>query len=359
MGAGRFLCVALPFGLTFASLVCILIAMLAGITNKNLDMFELKTANLSISVSSLENLIDLTRREAHFSDTLTSALNSAVSDATGGDSNANITASDLGLADEYKVSLWNYCAETGSNRNCTSAKFDWAAKALNTTDLDNLASATGTSVTLPKEVKTALKTFSKVSKWTQVVYIIAVIATAAELFLGFFAMCSRMGSCCTFIVSGFSSVAIIAASIMATAMSSVVVGSLNTVTKAYGVKANLNRSFLITTWMAVAFSLGAGIFWMATICCCASDHSSRKSSSAPKSSLFNRYANRNGDAEKTIPVGAYQRVQDPHDTSYVGQQHGIYNPQATRGQEEYGMPMHNVRASKNTQGYEPYSHTAI
>merc|ERR1712072_1345124 len=312
-GAGRFVCVAVPFGLTLASLVCILIVMLAGVTNKSLDMFEIRTANLSISSSSLENLIDLTKRAPVPGDSLSALTVAGLSPNTGD----NITAADLGLADSYKVSLWNYCATTGSNTNCTKAEFDWAASKLNTSTVEATASAlTGTTVSLPSELKTALKTFKTFSKWTEVVYIIAFFTCVAELFLGLFGFCSRAGSCLTFIISGLSTATII----------------------------------LATTWLAAAFSIGAGMFWMLTICCCAADHSGnskRKSRGAD-------------DHEKLIPTGAYQRVDDNQhfNQGYAGQQHGIYNPQQNT---EYGVPMHNVKpmARGGNGAYEPYSHTAI
>merc|ERR1711964_626181 len=199
MGAGRFVCVAVPFGLTLASLVCILIVMLAGVTNKSLDMFEIKTANLSISSSSLENLIDLTKRAPVPGDSLSALTVAGLSPNTGD----NITAADLGLADSYKVSLWNYCATTGSNTNCTKAEFDWAASKLNTSTVEATASAlTGTTVSLPSELKTALKTFKTFSKWTEVV------------------------------------------SIIATVQSSLVIAAVKASARSYGVKGSLNTSFL-------------------------------------------------------------------------------------------------------------------
>lgn len=342
MGAGRFLCVALPFGLTLASLVCILIAMLAGVSNKNLDMFEVKTQNLSISSSDLTNLKDLLKRAAepedhHLGGLTTAALANAAATA----SSINITAANLGLADSYKVSLWNYCAKTGSKLNCTSAKFNWAATALNTSAIEKLASSTsGVTVTLPKSLTSSLKTFTVFEKWTEVVYIIAAITCAFEIFLSLFAFCSRAGPCITFLISGLSTTTIIAASIMATVQVSVVTGAIDSVAKAYGAKASINTSFLATTWMAVVFSIASGFFWMFTICCCASDHHSKKSR-----------RNRDSDAEKLIPTGAYQRVEEHHG-GYPGQQTGVYNHQA------YATPAHNVKAERGG-AYEPYSHSAI
>ncbi|KAK6603548.1 SUR7 family protein pun1-like protein 3 [Botrytis cinerea] len=328
MGFGRFLCVGVPFGLTLASLVCLLIASLAGVTDKSLDIFAVNTTNLSISSSallSLENsfrkrgLADLTVAALTPSTTSSekSTIESAIASITGTDSATNITAKDLDLADSYK------------------AKFNWAATSLNTTSIDTLASATGVNATLPSEVKHALKTFTVVSKWTQVVYIIALIATALELFLGIFAMCSRAASCVTYIISGFSTAAVIAASIMATVLSSVTVGSIKTAAKAYGVEASIDTHFLAVTWLAVAFSIGSSFFWVFTICCCASDH---------KSSKKNRRSV--NDQEKLIPQSmAYQKIDGP-ETAYGGQQQGVYH------QQQYPQPT-------RTGAYEPYSHGAI
>ncbi|KAL2061272.1 hypothetical protein VTL71DRAFT_7545 [Oculimacula yallundae] len=385
MGAGRFVCVALPFGLTLASLVCILIVMLAGITNKSLDMFEIQTANLSISSSSLANFVDVVKRnddlsaltlagqgpnpvESHPNNDLSALTiaaqgpnpveqkpNDSLSALTvaGLTPNAsdNITASALGLADSYKVSLWNYCRTTGTNTTCTKAKFDWAATSLNSSSVEATASAlTGKTVRLPSELRGALKTFKTFSKWTEVVYIFAFFACVAELFLGLFGFCSRAGSCLTFIISGISTLTIVLASVMASVQSSLVIAAVKATARSYGVHGSLNTSYLATTWLAAAFSVGAGIFWMATICCCASDHSSgskRKSRGVD-------------DHEKLIPTGSYQRVDDNQhfNQGYAGQQHGIYNPQQST---EYGVPMHNVKpmAKGGNGAYEPYSHTAI
>jgi hypothetical protein len=339
MGVGRFVCVALPFGLTICSLICILIVMLAGVTNHNLDMFEVNTKNLSISSNSLANLENLiTKRFTGDLSHLTgAALENAASSVTAGN---NITAADLGLAESYKVSLFNYCYQSGTNTTCTKAKFDWASSALNTTAIEKLASSTaGVTVTLPKELSTSLHTFTVVSKWTEVVYIIAFVTCVVELIVGLFGFCSRVGSCCTFLISGISTVAIIAASIMATVQSSVVVGAIDSVAKAYGVHSSINTSFLATTWLAAAFSIGGGLFWMFSMCCCAADHHKRS----------NRKS-RAGDSEKLIPTGQYQRVGEPadHFHPYAGQQQGVYAP-----------PHNHNKPIRGNGAYEPYAHAAI
>ncbi|TGO41727.1 hypothetical protein BHYA_0017g00370 [Botrytis hyacinthi] len=345
MGFGRFLCVGLPFSLTLASLICLLIASLSGVTDKSLDIFVVNTTNLSISSSAFLSLEKSLRKRgladltvAALTPSTTSEKNtveSAIASITGTDSATNITAADLDLADSYKVTLWGYCAITGKNTTCTKAKFNWAATSLNTSTIDTLTSATGVNATLPSQVKHALKTFTAVSKWTQVVYIIAVIATALELFLGIFATCSRAASCVTYIISGFSTAAVIAASTLSTVLSSFTVGSIKTAAKAYGIDASFGTHFLAVTWIAVVFSIASSFFWVFTICCCASNHNSSKKN--------RRSVN---DQEKLIqqPM-AYQKIDGP-ETAYGGQQHGIYHQQQ------------NYQPTR-TGAYEPYSHGAI
>lgn len=334
MGVGRFICVALPFGLTIASLVFLVIAMLSGVTDKDLDLFKANTQNFSISTSDLSNFEDLLKRDTgHFSDLTTAALNGIATN-----NNAiNITAADLGLADSYKVSLFGYCATTGSKSNCSKAKFNWASSELNTTKLTNLASSTGVNVTLPESLRDSLKTFTAVIKWTEVVYIIAFCISVLELVVGLFGFCSRIGSCITWLVSGLSTAAVIAASILATALSSITVSAINTATKAYNVHASINTSFLDITWVAAAFSIAASMCWLFSSCCCGVDHHKNNRRSV-------------GDSEKLLPTmgSGYQRVEDPNgfdaNTAYGPQSQGVFRPQERIGREG---------------AYEPYSHGAV
>lgn len=399
------MCVALPLGLTIASIVCLLIAMLGGITDKNLALFEIRTQNLSISSSSLENLVDtITRRNIEFeldtitrrqgdldflkdlnldflkdldidnlsvsdiaqklkdkgyanadelaakakaagSSGVTNLLNEGKDAANDAISGTNITAKDLGLADYYKVSLWGYCSWTDGNRNCTTAKFDWASAELNKTAYQSIESTTGVTVTLPKDVRTALNTFGNVSKWTQVVYIVALVAAVVELIFGLFAICSRIGSCCTFIVSSIATTAIIAASVLATVLASITTGAVKATAKAYNVEATINKNYLAVTWAAAAFSIGAGLFWLFTICCCASsDHKSKKSHGSSSSRGFAGFGkgSRDSDTEKLIPGGSgYSRVGDDHHTEYRG-----------------SVPMNNMQPQRAA-AYEPYAHTRV
>ncbi|KAG9240681.1 SUR7 protein-like protein [Calycina marina] len=332
MGAGRVVCVALPFGLTLASLLCIILTLLAGVTNKNLEMFDVNTENMSISSSDLQNLVNLvTKRDALpepdnlGAGALTSAaLNNVLTSTT------NFTASDFGLADSYKVYLWNYCSTANSSTTCTKAKFNWASSALNVTYLNERASAisiaaSGNNATLPDDITTALKAYIHVSKWTQIVYSIALLFSVLTLVTGLFGFCSRVGSCITYLMCGLATTTIIAASAMATASSAIVVGAIQGTSSSYGITASIKTPFLSLTWFAVAFSIGAGLFWSFSICCCKAQHRSK------------------GNNEKFVP-STYQPLHDPN-MSYQSQTQGVYNPQAH-------VPARGA-------GYEPYKQSAV
>lgn len=372
---GRIFCVALPFILTVASLIAMLVAGLSGVTDKSMYLFKVNTTDLSISSSSITSLLsDRGLHQRDLSDSIIAATSSASSDtsdlissatsaaASAGVSSAadaesaisglvsgtNISASDLGLADAYLVSLWGYCEISSSgDRTCEKAQFDWASNATSSfqSKLDSVAGSTGENVTLPDSVKTAMNTFSTVTKWTEVVFIIAYIALGISLFLGIFANCSRAFSCCTFITSMLAAVAVCAAAALATAMASVVVGAVEGTAKAYGVTGSINTRFLAAVWIGAAFAIAAAFFWMFTICCCAPDHSSSRG----KSAGFGRKKHLD-DAEKLPMSGAYAPLSDPN------HQNNAYGNTSYGGGYGQGASYGNPRTGRNDMAYEPYQH---
>lgn len=386
---GRYACVAIPFLLTLGSLIALLIAGLAGVADKSLYMFQVNTTDLSISPLSIENVLDqITKRQTdgsglHDVEGLLNDVKDNVGDAAGdvvddikntvgdkaGDviddiqdavdnnpdlantvanvaNGGNLTAADLGLFDLYDIGLWGYCyTPQNGSRACTKSQFNWAEKELNTTttQLDDLIlianTAGGQNITLPKEISTAINTFSTVTRWTEIVFIIAYIALGVELLFGIFANCTRVFSCITALVAAFATVAVCAAAALATATSAIVVGAVETTAKFYGVSASLNTRFLATVWIAAAFAIAAGFFWMFTCCCCAPDHSSR------------RRSYRDSTHEKLMPSssGPYQPVPGGN-TGYTGAQY----PAAAAQPQSYGYatPAHDAR-------YEPYAQARV
>ncbi|KAH6650246.1 SUR7/PalI family-domain-containing protein [Chaetomium tenue] len=342
---GRFVCVLVPFLLTLASLVAMLVAGLSGLADKSLYMFRVNVTDLSLSPASVSRILEGTGFNASSFDDIDlpdvdlpdlSKIDIPDINIDVGKRQTqteNITAADLGLYDLYDVNIWNYCYTTqNGTRDCTKGKFDWAATALNTTtgDFNSMLTATGLNVTLPKEITDAVRAFGTVSKWTQVVFIIAYVTLGIELFFGLFANCSRAFSCVTWLIATLATIATGAAAGLATATAVIVVGAMKASAEIYGVEAELNTRFLATVWIGVAFAIAAGLFWMFTICCCKPDHSSSR-----------RSRGRGEESEKFIQSGpGYQRLSEP-----AGYQGGYAKP--------YG------NAPQATGAYEPYSHARV
>ncbi|KFY79638.1 hypothetical protein V501_02057 [Pseudogymnoascus sp. VKM F-4519 (FW-2642)] len=335
MGVGRFFCVALPFILTTISLVCLLIVGLAGVTSSNLHLFEVAPKNLSITAEQFQNL-DFKQKVKDAADAagIDSSDVTAVTDFS-------LTASSLGLGDKYDFFLWNYAELVGDVTTKSKPTFDYASNFTDTTTLEKLTSDANISVTIPDAVKTGLKTFATLVKWTEVVYIIACVTTALTVLVGIAGFFSRIGSCCTWIISGISCLAIIGFATLATVTSSVVVGALTASVKHYGVESSINTAWLAVIWIGAAASVASGLFWLFSVCCCANARKDNRHSRA-------------GDSEKLLGTRGYQPVHDPYQGSpYMGQQSGVYN------QQQHAIPMHNVKAADRAQAYEPYSHHAV
>ncbi|ROV99243.1 hypothetical protein VSDG_04015 [Cytospora chrysosperma] len=397
---GRVFCVALPFALTVASLIAMLVAGLAGVSDKSLYIFMVNTTDLSVSASSITSLLsDRSLHERQFwssdsdsdSATPTTGDSAAIASASAAAATAtsqadaesaitsiisgtNITGSDLGLSDVYYVNLWNYCQSISSGgKECKKARYNWASNATKSfeNELNSVASASGENVTLPDSIKTAMTTFGTVTRWTEIVFIIAYVALAASLLFGIFANCSRAFSCCTFIIAAFAAVAVCAAAVLATVTASVVIGAIEGTAKQYGVTGSINTKFLAAVWIGAAFALAAGFFWMFTICCCAPDHNRSRG----KTAGFGR--KKHLDAEKAPVAGAYAPLADPHHTAYGGSGaypgngayaghgdygvNGDYSAHGANGGSGFGQgaAYGNPRTGRASEvAYEPYTHRA-
>ena len=344
---GRYVCVAIPFAMTLASLVAILIGGLGGVIDKNMFMFEVNATDFTISSSQVSSLLNgrspgTPTIDARQATTPTPVFHdpAVLGGNTGG--GINVTGQDIGIYDLYDVGLWGYCytAHNGT-RTCTKTAFNWAEHALNqtTSNVNSLITASGKNVTLPSDITDGLKTFEVVLRWTEIVFIIACVSLGVELFFGLFANCSRAFSCVTFLVAGVATVAVCAFAAMATATSAIVVGVIESTAKFYGVHGSFNTHFLIAIWIGAAAALAAGFFWMFTCCCCAPDH---------HSSRRNRNRDSNGDREKLVPSNAYVPI--------VGDG-GAYNNSYGRQQFHYASGA-NAPAARHDMAYEPYAHHA-
>ncbi|KAF4973420.1 hypothetical protein FSARC_314 [Fusarium sarcochroum] len=339
MGVGRFVCVLLPFALTVASIIFLLVGCLAGVADKSLYMFRIDVEDLSISRNDVGNIIDNLDLKDLKLDTRAEIQLETRADTV----KDNITADLLGLDKYYDINLWGFCrTNSDGKRKCQKPEFDWATKTLNTSYL--IGADKNVQIELPDEIQSALKAFKTVTKWTEVVYIAAFIALAVEIVLGIFSNCSRIFSCLTWIVAGLATTLVIAAVIVSGIMAGTVVGAVEGTAKLYGVKGHINGKFFACVAIAGAFALAAGIFWMCTICCCKPEHRSRDKK------------NRRSDGEKLLggaqsKHGSYAPLGADHEM-----QTGYYNH--NQSQSQYGAPRYPSGTARSDLAYEPYSHRA-
>ncbi|CAK7568481.1 MAG: hypothetical protein SEPTF4163_006473 [Sporothrix epigloea] len=366
VSCGRVACVALPFVLAVVSIVALLVAALAGVADKNMYMFEVNTTGLSVSPSDAVSILNgraiLDSRSPHPSGSSDShdanvardnspSLRSRSIDSPQStkrdsiDISVNITAAELNLGNLYDIGLWNYCVTDQSGaRTCTKPEFNWVAKTLNNSEntLSELISSTGVKLSIPKDITDAVTAFSKLAKWTQVVFFIAFGALVLEIVFGLFTSCSRGVSCVTFVIASLTVVAVVGAAGLATAMSIIVAAAIKADAEKYGVYSSINHSFLVTVWISAAAAIAASIFWMFTVCCCHPE--SRRDRSGPPRHL---------DNDKVTPIKSYQPLNDPH--------HHYNNTNAYSSQ--YGVPQYNLpqypQSSRSDVAYEPYSHSRV
>lgn len=138
--------------------------------------------------------------------------------------------------------------------------------------------------------------------------------------VGIFSKFSRVVSCLTCLTAAIAAALVGIAAGLATAMGTVVVGTLETAARAYGVKGTVGGNFL-----------AAAFFWLFTICCCKPEHRGRGGDKR-----------NHGDGEKLIPSKGYAPLgNDSHMTGAYGQPYASQPPHY---------------AGRTNLAYEPYSH---
>jgi len=312
--AGRFACIFTPMVLTIASLISLCLVF-SGQLNKgnslqnDLYFFEADTKNFTENPNILPN------------ENIDSKLLNALKNS----------ASAKDLKDFYKIGLWNYCEGDTDNKGvdtvtyCSPRQTAFWFNPIEVWDLSN----TTVQTLFPKELKDGLSAYEKVAKWMFAAYTLAFWITLAEIVLGIFAIFSRWGSFVTTIASTASSIFIIAAAITSTALYGALAGSFDTSLKEYGIKGSVGTKMLAVVWLAVAFSLGAGLFWLFSTCCC-----SGKSNKSKKMVV-----------EKTPYT--YERVASP----YLGARDGHEDTLPLN-------PMPHGGPSQNS-AYEPFRQTQV
>ncbi|KAL1966352.1 hypothetical protein VTN77DRAFT_4494 [Rasamsonia byssochlamydoides] len=322
--AGRIACIFTPYVLSLGALICIIFVGL-GSTNANsstlndlyffrADLSNLTNTSDSTIANALVNLAD-----QHSSQQLANALEQA--------------EKDLDLQDFYDIGLWNYCSGNKTSNGdfqvtyCAPRQAEYWFNPVAVWKLNN----TGVEDLLPDNLQKALNTYESVSKWMFIAYAVAFISTLVELVVGLTAICSRLGSLVTSLVSGVSLLFTVAASVTSTALFVVLTGTFNTALKQYGLHGSMGPRIYAVTWLAVAFSLGSSLFWLLSSCCCSA-----------RSPYHGDRRGRRVTAEKAPYT--YERVASP----YMG---------ATSPAPAYhpgnNVPMQNVRRDV---AYEPFRH---
>ncbi|PWW78513.1 hypothetical protein C7212DRAFT_343216 [Tuber magnatum] len=317
--AGRFACILTPMLLTLASLCCVVIVMIGG-TNKSSSpisgLYFLKIDTRFIDTPENMDLIPGT----DWDDQLLK-------------SGFNTTASDLGLADFYTSSLWNYCSgkvdgDKWKVTDCGKPSANYAFDPIRILDVET----EGKDVDFPDSVKKVSKAVNAASKVMAAMYVLGAVATVVTFAVGWFGLLSRWGSCVTTIFADIAFFFLLTASIISTALYVSIREAFNKALKDFSVNAEINRQMFTITWLSVAFSFGACLFWMFSTCCC-SGRRSRVMGTDHK-----------GKAKSASPVGgargAYERIATPY-----------------QGGSGSGMKDMSEVGKKQAAGFEPYRHT--
>lgn len=246
------------------------------------------------------------------------------------------------IRDFYDIGLWGYCAgnKTSSGEYkvdyCSKPKAEFAFDPVTVWGLNSSSSgASNVEDVLPSNLHKALDTYKTVSKWMFIAYMVAFGATAIELIFGLFAICSRLGSFVTSIISGVAFIFTLAASVTATAMFAVFTGTFDTALKQYHIHGSMGKNIYVATWIATAFALCGTMFWLFSSCCCAA----RSPYHGDRGSMRGRVM-----AEKTPYT--YERVSSP----YVGS-NAPAGPAAPYA-DQHNVPMQTFRQD----AYEPFRH---
>ncbi|KAF1939118.1 integral membrane protein-like protein [Clathrospora elynae] len=262
---GRFACILTPMLLTLASLICFVIVMLgqtpwkgnsapSTALGRELYFFKADTSNITLDPQTiLDKLPDNIQPNNDF---LTAIQNSA---------------SSKQLKDFYQVGLFSYCEGDKDNATgketityCSARKFQFHFDPTEVWGLKN----TSVQAILGEKFETGMNAYAKVAGWMNWAFVIVLVLTGVEFVVGFFAVFSRWGSLVTTVVSTAQTIFALAAAITATALYATITGIFESVLRPYNIDASMGKQMLSTLWLAVAFSIASGFFWLASVCCC-------------------------------------------------------------------------------------------
>lgn len=358
--AGRVACIITPYALTIASIICIIMVGLGctqanSKTLDNLYFIRVSFGQFSQPAEHATNHTSLLQADLqHVSSTgtkTTQQIESILADHgitnIGASQVSNVISQlegDSSLKDFYDVGLWGYCDGDVTNNNydttwCSKPKSMFYFDPLRVWGLNNKL----LKQELPSDYGKMMKIYKAVSKWMFIAYVLAFVTTAVEILVGFFAICSRWGSCVTTLFALVAFLFTTAASVTSTVLFSIMKSSAGSALAPYGIELSMGTNMYAATWLAVVFSLGALLFWTFSICCCSGrspyNHSARErragSGLVPEKAPYTYE-----------PLGAGAS----HHTAY-GHQYNTSYPGA--GPNEYPMTTTNYGRQN---AYEPFRH---
>ncbi|KAF2132136.1 integral membrane protein-like protein [Dothidotthia symphoricarpi CBS 119687] len=263
---GRFACIFTPMVLTLLSLVCLLVVMVgqlgssgnkapSTVLGRDLYFFKADTSGFTADPDSIVDKVE-NATNMEIDNDLLNALQGA--------------ASSKDMKDFYQVGLWSYCTGTKDKDGketidyCSSSKSTFWFNPIDVWGLNG----TSAQKVLGDDLQKGLDAYQKVAGWMVWSFIIAVCLTAAEFVIGFFAIFSRWGSFVVGIISTAQTIFVLGGAITASAIYGALVGVFHSVLEPYNIDASMGKQMMSVLWIGVAFSVGSGLFWLASMCCC-------------------------------------------------------------------------------------------
>jgi hypothetical protein len=288
--AARFACILVPMVLTAISLCLGITLLLAGTKNiKGLQSFyQYKVLTKNLVLPETINLIPGTK--------------------LGPSVKTGFSKDDIKIKDFYYSYMFNYCSgdvkendgvQSDEVTDCTAKKPDYVF------DLEDLIQEhSETTVNFPAAANRAQKTVNIVSRFMVTCYTIATLCTGVTFLVGWFGLLSRWGSCITTIFATVAFGFFFLASACSTGLTSTIRTALNDALKDFHVEVTIGHNWLMATWCATGFALGAALFWLLSSFCC---------SGRTSKVMGEKHAN-----NKTVKVEhtpyTYERVLSPYPT---------------------------------------------
>jgi len=263
-------------------------------------------------------------------------------------------ATDKHIDDVYYIYPWNYCSgsisRNGTNNGTvtlTTCSKSQPSYWFNPIEVWGLNGTLAQNY-VPKGIDGALNAYKTGAHWMFIAYATAFFTTLAAIVVGAFAICSRLGSCVTTIVSIIATIFTFLAALTSTILFSTLVGAMNTVMKPYKVHLSTGSKMFALDWVAVAFSIAATLFWTISICCC-SGRSDRSHKDRGSKHADTSYGNVPGFGSR-----GYQPLGAAHSTPYGAPVHNTHNNRGVEMQD-FGHASAGPYKGRET-AYEPFRH---